>query len=338
MSCRPSLAYLLLLVSSLHQQLVEAGEVAVTSAVHAHHAVKLECQGSHGESELLLGSMGSTSGKSQILDHQITAEATSVIPARRGSLHNSRAWVADFAGPGSASAGVHNLSELLLIESESIRERVALADAGHLDAEHEVVAKLRGGAGANFAAVNGLLAHELEDMLGALEGFVRSSDHEGESGILGSHGPAGDWCVDHVATLLGACFSDRFGGGRVDSGAVDEEIAGFGVGDETVGGEVDASHGRQRGKHGNDHSGFLRNICLGCSGLGSRFSDRLQHALVQIENNHFPAGLHQVLGHVATHVSESQKSNFARLSRRTEATASHKEDRGGADESEGLHV
>ncbi len=103
-----------------------------------------------------------------------------------------------------------------MVETQLLGQHEGLADADHRDAEDHVVADLGRLAVAGAAGVDDVLAHALQDRLGAGKGGVAAADHECQGSRLGPHRAAGDRCIDHLEAAISGGCSDFAGRGDID--------------------------------------------------------------------------------------------------------------------------
>jgi hypothetical protein len=208
---------------------------------------------------------------------------------------------------GAAGAGQHDLRQHFRVEAVAGTHFQRFAAADHVDGQQHVVAALGHLPGAGGTGVEDVLAHVGQDDLRLVEGLRLTPAHEGQGARRGCGDPTRHRGVHETNPLLCGSLPHPAGGSRVDGGAIQHGGAAVQLCQQAVVAEVDARHVFARGEHGDHVVHTARRIHRGLRHRGACILQIVAGCLRQVEYGDVVAGFHQVGGHRATHVAQSDK-------------------------------
>ena len=226
-------------------------------------------------------------------------------PGLEGAVDHALA--VDFEDAGGGETAHEGVADAGRVGAGLAGEGEGLGDGGDVGGDDHLVGDLADLTGAGVADMGDVLAHELEQGEGAVEGGFAAAGHDREARGLGADFAAGDGSVEPVAAGFLDGFGEGRGGGGADGRHVDHEAAGLQAGADALGGVEDGVDVRRVGQHEDDDvggggDGLRRVEHLGAGGdLGREGGAAGDKEGV--------AGVLEVHGHGAAHDAEADKSD-----------------------------
>ena len=159
-------------------------------------------------------------------------------------------------------------------------------DAGNGDGDEDLVARFHGLPGAEGAAQDRALAHDVKERFDGVERVFVAADHDGEGGVLRADVAAADGCIQEFDAFFCEHIPHMHGSAGRDGAHIDEDHAFVRALDNAARAQGDAFHVGRIGQHGDGDvtlfgHGFARTG--GPGPFADEFVNRVSAAIVNDE-------------------------------------------------------
>ena len=278
--------------------MVEPGEAVAGAGVE-----ELLREGGSGQTHA--EGAGTRQGEVEVLLVELDAEARIEGPFD----HPLAVQLEDFR---SRKAAHQRVTDPGRVDSALGGEEQCLADRLDGHGDDDLVGRLAGLTGAVVTDQGDVFAHQLEERLDALEGRLRSADHDGHSGVFGADLAARHRGVEVIAAEGVDLLGKKLGVDGRDGAHVDHRRARAKTLGGAVGPEEHLGHVGCVGHHDDDDLGPLRHLAAGAA-FGRSTVEELPGSRVEVLDEQLMARGLQMTRHWASHDSGPDETDFCHI-------------------------